>query len=260
MSEMTNDKAVPNWDEIEKRVIESFNIDDVGTSYGVSRWKEHVDKARGTEDSGEIAHHISSPMVLDAVVEFFKSDIEKNEAIFRVKVARNERLLKLMNLRVTLGEAQGVFVDEEDGEHVVPELLAVVRVTKAKMLKQVVHASMTLANNNGDENAEQPSWPAGVSEDFSNDLTEFINANGDQGREMVTRVCEDTVFAKKVCNDEEYPKPIRFLAQVIVEANSNNNLPGQERRIGFGIGDHIAARKEVKRRSICQKIVEAEDM
>jgi len=237
MNEITNDKAIPNWDEIEKRVINSFNLDDVGTSYGVSNWNEQVEKAHSAEGADEVAHIFTSPKVLDAVVDFFKADIEESEAIFRVRVARNERLLKLTNLRATLGEAQGVFVDEEDGERIVPELLAVVRVNKSKMLKQVVQASITLANNNGDDNEEQPLWPAGIGDDFSNDLTEFVSANGDQGREMVLLVCEDTVFAKKICNDEEYPESIRFLAEIVVEANSKNNLPGQERRIGFGVGN-----------------------
>lgn len=240
MSEMTNNEAANDWDEIEKRVVKAFDLDDVGANYGVSRWREHVEKTRGVEDAGEIAHDFTSPKVLNTVVEFFRSDIEENEAIFRVKVARNNRLLKLMNLRVALGENQGVFVDEEDGERVVPELLAVVRVTKSaktKMLQQVVQASMTLVHNNGDENAEQPSWPAGLGEgiqDFANDLTEFITANGEEGREIVTRVCEDINFAKQVCNDEDLPRPVRFLGQVVVEANTNNHLPKKERAIGFG--------------------------
>lgn len=240
MNKKMKNEQVPTWEEIEKRVVESFDLDDVGANYGVSRWREHVEKARGVEDAGEVSHSFTSPKVLDAVVDFFKADIAENVAIFQVKLARNNRLMKLMNLRVALGEAQGVFVDEEDGEHVVPELLAVLRVTKSaktKMLQQVVEASMTLAHNNGDENAEQPSWPVGLGDgiqDFANDLTEFISANGDEGREVVTRVCQDTGFAKKVCNDEDMPKPIRFLAQVVVEAKTNNHLPDKERRIGFG--------------------------
>lgn len=242
MTKKAKNETPPTWAEIEKRVVESFNLDDVGANYGVSRWREHVEKARGVEDAGEVAYPFTSPKVLDAVVEFFKADIAENIAIYQVKLARNDRLLKMMNLRVALGEAQGVFVDEEDGEHVVPELLAVLRVTKSaktKMLQQVVQASMTLAHNNGDENAEQPSWPAGLGDgiqDFANDLTEFISANGEEGREIVTRVCEDTDFAKKVCNDEDMPRPIRFLGQVVVEANTNNHLPKKEQRIGFGFG------------------------
>jgi hypothetical protein len=247
MTTKARNETPPTWAEIEKRVIESFNLDDVGANYGVSRWREHAEKARGVEDAGEVAYPFTSSKVLDAVVEFFKADIAENIAIYQVKLARNARLLKLMNLRVALGEAQGVFVDEEDGEHIVPELLAVLRVTKSaktKMLQQVVQASMTqasmtLAHNNGDENAEQPSWPAGLGDgiqDFANDLSEFIATNGEEGREIVTRVCEDINFAKEVCNNEDLPRPIRFLGQVVVEANTNNHLPKKERRIGFGFG------------------------
>ena len=242
MTKKAKNETPPTWAEIEKRVVESFNLDDVGANYGVSRWREHVEKVRGVEDAGEVAYPFTSPEVLDAAIEFFKADIAENIAIYQVKLARNDRLLKMMNLRVALGEAQGVFVDEEDGEHVVPELLAVLRVTKSaktKMLQQVVQAAMTLAHNNGDENAEQPSWPAGLGDgiqDFANDLAEFISANGEEGREIVTRVCEDINFAKQVCNNEEFPRPIRFLGQVVVEANTNNHLPKKKQRIGFGFG------------------------
>lgn len=240
MNKKMKNEQVPTWEEIEKRVVKFFDLDDVGANYGVSRWRQHVEKVRGVADAGEVSHSFSAPKVLGAVVDFFKADIAENVAIFQVKLARNDRLMKLMNLRVALGEGEGVFVDEEDGEYVVPELLAVLRVTKSaktKMLQQVVEASMTLVHNNGDENAEQPSWPVGLVngiQDFVNDLTEFISANGDEGRELVTRDCQDIVFAKKVCSAEDMPKPIRFLAQVVVEAKTNNHLPDKERRIGFG--------------------------
>ena len=240
MTEMRKEEGIPNWTEIEKRVVESFDLEDVGAFYGVSRWREHVEKARGTEEASEIAHCFTSTKVLDAAVDFFKADIAENVAIFKVKLARNDRVMKLMNLRVALGEFQGVFVDEEEGERVVPELLSVIRVTKSaktKMLQQVVQASMTLANNNGDEEADPPSWPTGLGDgiqDFANDLTEFITTNGDEGREMVTRVCQDIGFAKKVCNEEGLPHPVRFLAQVVIKTNTNNRLQDEERRIGFG--------------------------
>lgn len=240
MNKKDTNEVVPAWDEIERRVVESFNLDDVGVNYAVSRWREHVEKARELEDAGETAYPFTSPKVRDAVIEFFQADIAENEVIFRVKLARNGRLMKLMNLRVALGEAQGVFVDEEGGEHIVPELLAVLRVTKSaktKMLQRVVQASMALADNNSDENAEEPSWPAGLGggiPDFANDLQDFVDQAGDQGRDMVTRVCQDTGFAKSIRNDEDFPQCIKFLAQIVIEANCNNPLPEKERRIGFG--------------------------
>lgn len=242
MNKKGKSETVSRWEEIEKRVLKSFNLDEVGVIYAVSRWREHVERARGVVHAGEVTHQFTSPKVLDAVVKSFKADIAENNAIFLLNLARNDRLLKQTNLRVALGEAQGVFVDEERGEHIVPEMLAVLRVTKSakmKMLQQVVQASMTLARSNGDENAEEPSWPVGLGEgiqDFANDLTEFINTNGEQGRQMVTRVCEDHEFARRVRNNEEMPKPLRFLAQVVVEASTNIHLPEKERRIGFGFG------------------------
>jgi len=240
MNKQITNEQIPTWDEIEKRVVESFDLDDTGVNYGVSCWRENVKKARAVEGAGEIAHGFTSQKVLDAALDFFKSDITENMAIFEVKRAQNERLMKMMNLRTTLGEAEGVFVNEENGERIVPELLAVIRVTQSartKMLQQVVQASMTLASSNGDKDAEQPCWPAGLGDgvqDFANDLTEFLSANGDAGREMVTRVCQDTDFAKEIRNNEDMPRCIKFLAHLVVETNTNNQLPDKERRIGFG--------------------------
>ena len=227
--------ANPTWEEIEKRVLESFDLNDVGIRFAVEAWRKSVEKVRDAEDLGEVAHSFSSAEALDAAVAFHQADIGENLAIFKVKTARNERRLALMNIVKALGESQGVFVDEDEGEHIIPELLVVTRVSKSaksKMLQQVVEATMTLATN-GNGDSEDIKWPSSISEDFRNDLEEFLSANGDAGREIITRVCHDAGFAKKVRQDEEMPRPIRFLAQIVVEASSNNRLPNRERKIGF---------------------------
>lgn len=240
MNEMMKSEKDPAWVECKKRVVESFDLDDVGTNYGVSRWLEHVEKERGVEEAGEMAYRFTSPQVLDAAVDFFKTDIAENIAIFQARIARNDRQRKLMELRLKLGEVQGVFVDEEKGERIVPELLGVMRITKSsktKMLHQLVTASMTMAGDNGDEEIAPPIWPTGLGDgiqDFANDLNDFVSTNGDKGREMVMRVCQDTAFAKKVRNDEELPKAIRFLASIVTEVNTDSHLPERERPIGFG--------------------------
>ena len=59
MNRETNNQEIPPWDEIEKRVVESFDLNDVGTNYAVSRWREHVEKVRSVEDAGEIAYRFS---------------------------------------------------------------------------------------------------------------------------------------------------------------------------------------------------------
>lgn len=239
MNKKIKTEQLPTWDEIVNRVVESFNLDDVGANYGVSRWREHVERARSVEHAGNVSHAFTTPEVLDAVVDFFKADIAENMAIFKINLARNNRLMKMMQLRVALGEAQGVFVDDEEGERVVPELLAVIRVTdsaKTKMLRQVVQASMTLARNNGEESDDQPTWPAELGkgiQNFAKDLTAFISINGNEGRELVMRICQDPTFAETLENDQNIPNPIRFLAEVVVKVNTHNRLPDKERRIGF---------------------------
>ena len=231
--------TAPKWNEVKKRVVEEFDLDEVGCNYGVSRWLKQVENVRAFEDAGEIKHSFTSPKVIDAVVESCKADIEENIAIYKRKLAQNNHLLKMRNLTVILGEAQGVFVDEKKGEQIVPELLAVTRVTKSaktKMMKQVVEASISLASNNGDEGTEQPNWPTGLGDWiqlFADDLSEFIAEYGEEGCEMVQRICEDIEYAKRVCEDEELPHPIRVLSRIVLEIHSNNNLPKDKRAVGF---------------------------
>ena len=225
--------GVPSWEEIQNRVIEHFNGNDICDKYSVSLWQEELENVRGARDAGEILHHFTVPNVIDAAIEFFKSSIEENRAIFQVKVKMNRRRMKLMALQSALGEDQGLFVNEEEGEMIVPELLAVIRVNKTERLQQIIQTSMSLARDEKGECKDQPSWPSGTDENFSNDLTKFINTNGDEGRELVTRVCEDIGFARTVHNDEEMPMPIRFLAQIVTEAGKDTHIHKKKKIIGF---------------------------
>jgi len=240
MNKNIKNQEIPAWDEIEKRVLEPFDLNDIGVRLAVATWRKNVEKIRAGQNADEIAHYFTSPEVLDPVVEFLQSELREDIAVSRVKLARNEHVMKLMNLRVVLGQTQGVFVDEENGERIVPKLLAVVRVTKSaetKKLRELIQASRTLANNTGDDKDEQPSWPSGLGEgiqDFADDLKEFISTNGDQGREMVSLICQDPGFAKTVSKDAEMPQCIKFLTQIVVETNTSNHLPEKVRQIGFG--------------------------
>ncbi len=239
MSTENIDKA---WEEIEKRVTDSFDKNDVCANYGLECWKKEVEKVRKAEELSEIAYQFIQQGVLDAAVEFFKADIEDNMAFFRMKVSRNTRLLKLMNIRIALGEQSGIFIDEDEGERIVPEILAVIRVSKSakkKILSQVVESAMTLANNNGDANGEKPVWSAAFGEgidEFAKDLDEFISANGEDGSNMVRTICRDLNYAKKISNDDNMPKPIRALAGFVMEIRENKLASNKEAAIGFNAG------------------------
>lgn len=238
---MTNDTATKrnaDWDDLEARVLEPFDLTDVGVKYAVDRWRVELEKRRELQEMGKVTHAFSSPKVIDAVVNFFRADIAENQAIYKAKVARSKRVLAFMNIEVALGECDGFFADEDDGEHVVPERLAVLRVSKAarqKNLHRVVQASMQLARSNGDDEADEPSFPSvlGDIQEYAADLKDFIDGNGNEGREIIVRVCEDRGFAQKVSKDDDMPRCLRFLAQIVVETNTMNRLPATERRIGF---------------------------
>jgi hypothetical protein len=233
-------ETVPTWGEIEKRVMVSLDCNDVNVNHAVNCWREQVQKTRDMKDEMAVTHSFTTPEVFDALVNFFRSDIAEKEAIFRMKIAENNRLSALMNLRVMLGVHEGIFIEEEEGEYIAPECFAIIRNGKkerTKQLQKVIEASKRFAQSSGEDGAIQPSFPTSLGEgiqDFASDLTEFINTNGDQGREVVVRICDDHDFAKKVINDDEMPRPLRFLADLVVETTVKNCLPKKEGQIGFG--------------------------
>jgi len=60
-------------------------------------------------------------------------------------------------------------------------------------------------------------------------LSRAFNHKGD-----VIRVYQDREFAKTIHDDDQWPKPLRFLVGMVVEVHPNNQLPAQEASIGFG--------------------------
>lgn len=240
MTTNTKKEAGTTWGEVEERVLAALDLDDPGVRYAVKRWREEVAEARHANDAGRVIHTFTSPEAIEATVNFLKADIAENEVIYRLKVARNKRRTTLMNLHATLGEHDGFFVDEEEGERVVPERLAVIRIDKTARvtaMHRMVEASMKLAKSDGDSAGEGHTFPNELGDgiqDFANDLREFVRVNGDEGRQLVIRVCEDRDFAAKVAADEEMPNPLRFLAQVAVQTVMKNCLPERPPVLGFG--------------------------
>lgn len=242
MAKKTKTEVETTWGDVERHVLTGLDMGEAGVRYAVKRWRDDVAEARQADDPDRVAHTFVSREVIKATIDYFRADIADNEAIYRLKVARSKRRKALMDLHTALGEHDGFFVDEQGGERIVPERLAVTRVDKAAQinaLHRVVQASIQLAKSNGDGAVEEPAFPADLGDgirDFENDLKEFIRANGDQGREMVLRVCEDRDFATEVIANEEMPKSVRFLAAIVVETVMKNRIP--ERPPVFGFAAH----------------------
>lgn len=223
----------------EERVLDAFNLDDVAASCAVKAWKEHCLQVLG-ETVGEETHRFSSEAVINAAVEFFQADIRENLAIHQTKVAREERLLALMVLRATLGASEGVFPDEDEGERIVPERLSVVKVSnadKTKVLEQVIEVSRRIADGDHDGDATD-AFPKDIGEGiqkFTADLQTLISMAGQNGRETVTRICDEREYANEVLQGDEMPRPLRFLAKIVLETSSSE-MPKRVNHVDFGFG------------------------
>lgn len=242
MSTTATIEATVPWTEFEARVLKKFNMKDPATRYAVKRWRDDVAAARAASGALEVVHAFAAPEVVEAAVAFFRADIAENEAIYRAQVAERARIAALMGVETAMGEHDGYFVDREKGERVAPEQLAVVRFDKTEQLsalRGVVEASVKLAQSNGDGADERPVFPSALGEgirEFADDLGEFIRVNGDEGRNCVLRLCDDRDFAARAAVDENLPKPLRFLAQTVLQTSEKVRLPEQPVGFGFASG------------------------
>jgi hypothetical protein len=217
-------KREPDWEDIDRLIAEPFDLEDVGNRYGVSRWREEMEKVGVAGDEEE--NRCSSEEVFNAAVAFFRADIEENILIYRAKLIRNERIRKLMDLRDAIAESGGVFVEDENGGRVIPGGPAAIRETrssKIRKLKQVVSAAEAMANSGVRGEADLPSWPAGLGDGFDvfvKDLADYLEENQGEGIEMVHRVCQDVTFAGEMCDDVVTPRCIRFLAEIVMNVKT----------------------------------------
>jgi hypothetical protein len=239
--ENTNGPSVI-WPDIEARVVDGFDGQDVAQHSAVELWRKHVEVERDGDPLGEVVHTFASNQVLAAAVAFFQADIEENIAIFRAKVAKNRRYEAYVQVRCALGIHEGVFPDDEMS--VVVERLAVIRdgcQEEQVKNRKLLDLSQALATAEGDpeEVIARAQLPGSLREDsgvkaFLADLVEFITANGERGGDMVDRVCTDEKAANHVVGDESMPKALRFLAAISIEVSRDcKTLPAERRPVGF---------------------------
>jgi hypothetical protein len=248
-NEQANESAAENpanaWDRLVARVIEPFDQNDVCQRWAVEQWRKHAEAEREGEPLGNVVHKFASDEVLAAAIAFFQSDIEENIAIFKARVAKNRRYEALVKVRSALGLHDGVFPNEDESIDV--ERLAVIRNGRDEEQvkhRKLVEVSRALAEAEGDpeEVLAGAQLPGPLRENegvkaFLSDLVEFIGANGERGRDLVSRVCADEKVASRVKGDDDMPKPLRFLAGIAIDLNRNEQkLPVQHRPLGFGAG------------------------
>lgn len=228
-----------SWEEMEKIILKPFGSGDVAVKHAVARWTSDIADVRGDEKAGEVVHSFENRGVLESVVRFCRADILENYLLYMAKLAKHHRMLARQSMPVVLAEKEGIFVDEENGEQIVPELLSVRRVSaadKIKTFKQVVRSTLALAEAKGEPTDGGPEWPIGVMKGlgkYVNDIQEFIQATGEGGCEFISRVCTDVDFAASVRQDEKTPQCVKFLAEIVTELSKRSPIPSKKAKVGF---------------------------
>ncbi len=238
MAKKTRKKQPVSWKTIEHLVLEGLDLENQATRHAVEEWKKHVKDVQTQHEADRMIHAVSSEESIQALVEFFRSDIAVREAKYKAKMAREMRALAFARLRVALAESEAAFADERLGIALVPEMLGIVRIspeTKRAALNEMIERAIALAEGREpDEDTRAAGEDRSRLAEFSADLKMFLDANGEEGKELVLRICKDTEFAKQAMTDPELPGVVAFLAQVVVRAKTPLKIV--KRRNGRPIG------------------------
>lgn len=232
-----NQNSDSDWIGFEKSIIESREGKSVARKYAIARWRERVKGIREEYEDGNVAHVFTSSEVLEAARKYHTADIARFEATYEVKLAREALAVAEKELRVALARHDGFLLDEEEGDQLVPEMLAIVRKTKAdevKRLRGVIEFARLTAQAADGEHRNAVPRPKGPGlSSFASDLLEFIEASGEQGCATIRRICESVNVASRVKDDPEVPPPLRFLARLVVDTNDYMVLSVHHQPMGF---------------------------
>jgi hypothetical protein len=244
MATQSNTQPAVQWDEMVEQVKRSFDLNDPADRSAIEQWLNDVEQVRQQAAVNDIVTLFTSPEVLAGALAFFIADIEDNRALYHLRLARIRRQQQQMNLKLILGVAQGCFPNEQAGEQVVPEMLAVMKANQKaqqQMLADVVAMSHQLAQ--GETAAEELAWPAALGsgiQQYAADLVEFLSRNGDAGRQLVQRVCQDRNYAQEAAQEQQLPQCIQFLAGIVTKVSNSLPQVQPERRMGFQLAGRAA--------------------
>ena len=197
--------------------------------------------ARHREVPGETVCRLQHPQVLESVVDYRVLDACENLAILERKAASVRLTEAEKHVVAQIGTLQGHFLD--DDESIDLHHLFIVRKNKAAEiteLKNLVQFCSDLSVEKESDkiealcNGEIPSAFSGRTDFhvFLQDFGELLVSEGEQARVLVQRVCADAGVARRVADDDDLPKPLRFLASLTLRTNGRD-LHERERVVGF---------------------------
>lgn len=216
---------------------------DVCLRKAVKQWEDaHYDSLK-PDPVGELFHAITSPELAEAAIAWHQADIEENAAILRRDVARLKLRDAMYRFRSALAEIEGVCVASDDLYVIIPRLevwRSEPEQLKRILPQKVVAFCRSLSKGELDMGKIRKGYiPNEFKElqvigEFVKDVIDFMEADGQQGAEHVSSICDNAELAQQLAEDGKAPPPIRFLAQSVVNAKSIAAKSSGKRPIGFG--------------------------
>ena len=233
--------------EVDREVEELFfRIHDRDNPLHRKAFEQHVQldkRARRGKLKDKAVARISEPQVLKSIVKHRVLDACEDLAILEREAAGARLQESRRHVITQLGVRTGHFLD--DGESIDIYRLLVVKKDKAEEaseLKSLVGFCKGLTKGeskvpveelcNGSVPAEfeaRPDFKA-----FLSDLGLLFVNEGDAARQLAARVCDEESFARKVVDDDELPKPLRYLASISLQVcGLSAKASEQDHVVGF---------------------------
>lgn len=116
---------------INDEFVRYLDLDDDGVRTALALWRQRAARNRANATGHAVVHEFQSCEVKRAVVKLFEAQIRELRLAYLHQVAAHETAMAFQGLRLALLRHDGITVDADDGQRIVPEVLAVIR-TDAK--------------------------------------------------------------------------------------------------------------------------------
>jgi hypothetical protein len=224
-----------------------FRIHDRENPLHRKAFEQHVQlhkRGRRGKLKAKVVERISEPLVLKSIVKHRVLDACENLAILERQAAGVRLEESRRHVITELGVRTGHFLDDDESIDIYR--LLVVRKDKAEEvteLKSLVGFCEGLSKGEAAVPVEElcngtvprefegrPDFKA-----FLSDLGLLFVNEGDAARQLAARVCDEVSFAQNVVDDDDLPKPLRYLASISLQVRGlSAKASAEEPVLGFG--------------------------
>jgi hypothetical protein len=217
-------------EQIDEQILEGLDLDDRMIQHAVHKYVEKKTQSLEEEiPEEEILHRIQTDEVISAIVQCRRAIIFAEADQRRLKISKGRAKLAQNQVVQAIGEFEDIDPDinwsldinhlvlvkpdeeEEEEEKVWPRVISFSRAMASG------ETSIPLASiRDGEMPDEDLKKISGIS-DFFSDLADLLLETEQKGHDLVIQICDDPATATKIAQDENMPKPLRFLAGLVAK-------------------------------------------